>query len=121
MHQQVTQPATSDDQSIALAPAPNRRALPWLIALIVTGVFAVIASMRVAFPGVYYDELIQITPALECVKGPLGSSVSWMDQTRVTIHGHSLPTMTMQYLGSLKTIAYLPIAAWRGISPASVR
>jgi len=87
-------------------------------------VLAVYASLEVQdlrLPGLYYDELIQVVPALDVVRGGLWSSVNWIPSAEVSVFGHTLPLMTMDYMGSLKTFVFIPIVAAVGVSPESVR
>lgn len=83
--------------------------------------FLVLASIDLRLPGLYYDELFQLTTALAFVKGGLGSAVAWVPGTEVSIAGHPLPLMAHSYIGAVKTVAFVPVAAAFGISPASVR
>lgn len=80
-----------------------------------------LASWNIAVPGLYYDELIQIVPALAFAKGPFPSAVSWIPESEVWMFGRGLPLMTLDYIGAVKTIAYIPIGALFGVTPESVR
>ena len=92
-----------------------------MVALAAIAEFVAFAGYHIRLPGVYYDELFQLTPALAFVKGGLGSDVAWIPGTEISIAGHPLPLMAHTYIGSVKTIAFLPVAAAFGITPASVR
>ncbi|HEX6699561.1 MAG TPA: glycosyltransferase family 39 protein [Gaiellaceae bacterium] len=83
--------------------------------------FVALASYDLRVPGLYYDELFQLTTALAFVKGGLGSAVAWVPGTEVSLAGHPLPLMAQSYIGAVKTVAFIPVAAVFGISPASVR
>jgi 4-amino-4-deoxy-L-arabinose transferase-like glycosyltransferase len=83
--------------------------------------FVALASFDVRLPGLYYDELFQLTTALAFVKGGLGSAVAWVPGTEISIAGHPLPLMAHSYIGAVKTVAFVPVVAVFGISPASVR
>jgi 4-amino-4-deoxy-L-arabinose transferase-like glycosyltransferase len=83
--------------------------------------FVALASVDISLPGLYYDELFQLTTALAFVKGGLGSAVAWVPGTEVSIGGHPLPLMAHSYIGAVKTAAFVPVAAAFGISAASVR
>src|SRR5438477_7424395 len=83
--------------------------------------FVVVAGLHVRVPGLYYDEVFQDTSALAFVKGGLGSHVAWLPGTQVALLGHPLPLMANSYIGAVKTIAFVPVAALFGITPASVR
>ncbi|HYZ76628.1 MAG TPA: glycosyltransferase family 39 protein [Gaiellaceae bacterium] len=91
------------------------------LALAGIAAFVALASFDIRVPGLYYDELFQLTTALAFVKGGLGSAVAWVPGTEVSIAGHPLPLMAHSYIGAVKTIAFVPVAAAFGISPASVR
>src|SRR5207244_1498251 len=47
--------------------------------------------------------------------------VAWVPGTEVSIAGHPLPLMAHSYIGAVKTVAFVPVAAGFGITPASVR
>jgi len=83
--------------------------------------FCALASVDISLPGLYYDELFQLTTALAFVKGGLGSTVAWVPGTEISIAGHPLPLMAHSYIGAVKTIAFVPVAAAFGISATSVR
>jgi 4-amino-4-deoxy-L-arabinose transferase-like glycosyltransferase len=91
------------------------------IALGGLAVFLALASFDVRVPGLYYDELFQLTTSLAFVKGGLGSAVAWVPGTEISLAGHPLPLMAHSYIGAVKTVAFVPVAAVFGISPASVR
>jgi hypothetical protein len=83
--------------------------------------FVLLASLSIRLPGLYYDELFQLTTALAFVNGGLGSAVAWVPGTEISLAGHPLPLMAHSYIGAVKTVAFVPVAAAFGISPASVR
>lgn len=84
--------------------------------------FALLAAWNIDLPGIYYDELIQVTPALRFVKGnSMQSQTFGLGQTEVGIYGHRIPLMTMGYIGAVKTIAFVPLAATMDLSPKSIR
>jgi hypothetical protein len=80
-----------------------------------------LATRDVDLPGLNYDELLQLTPALAFAKGGLSSAVAVIPKTELHLLGHDLPLMILPYLGSVKTISFVPVAALFGISPESVR
>jgi hypothetical protein len=83
--------------------------------------FALLAAWNIDLPGLYYDELIQVTPALRFVKGSLHSQAHGIGETEIGIHGHRIPLMTMGYIGAVKTIAFVPLAATMDLGPRSIR
>lgn len=94
---------------------------PAVVALAGIAAFVGLAGYHIRLPGLYYDELFELTPALAFVKGGLGSDVAWVPGTQIWIHGHPLPLMAHTYIGAVKTIAFVPVAAAFGITPTSVR
>jgi hypothetical protein len=92
---------------------------------------AVIAAVLLAYasltltdlrvPGIYYDELIQVVPALDLVHGKLWSSAGGISSSNVSLFGRDFSLMTMEYMGALKTIILLPVVAIAGITPESLR
>jgi 4-amino-4-deoxy-L-arabinose transferase-like glycosyltransferase len=89
--------------------------------LAVLGAFASLAVADLRAPGLYYDELIQVVPALAFVRGGLWSSVNWLPSTEISLFGRDLPLMTMPYIGALKTVVFIPVVALAGVTPESVR
>jgi Dolichyl-phosphate-mannose-protein mannosyltransferase len=83
--------------------------------------FVVVAGLHIRVPGLYYDEVFQETTALAFVKGGLASQPAIVPGSEISILGHPLPVMANSYIGAVKTIAFSPVAAAFGISPASVR
>ncbi len=99
-------------------------ARPTLSSVTVVAILAAyggLALQDLRLPGLYYDELIQVVPALDVVRGGLWSSVNWIPSAQISIVGHQLPLMTMDYMGALKTILFIPIVAAAGVTPESVR
>ena len=86
--------------------------------------YIVIASNKIAVPGFHFDELIQIVPALSALNGNhVHANVpgAGVEGTYLFLFGRSLPLMIMNYIGAVKTFAFIPIAAIFGITPESVR
>lgn len=93
--------------------------LPVLGALIV---FVLLAAWNVDLPGLYYDELTQVQSALRFVKGDAyRSQAEGIGQTEIAIRGHRLPLMAMGYVGAVKSIAFVPLAATVPLGPRSIR
>jgi hypothetical protein len=81
-----------------------------------------LASWDLRLPGLYYDELIQIVPALQLARGPLASPVGFGPPGgQVLLFGHVIPFMTMAYMGAVKQFAFLPVAWLVGTTPESIR
>jgi 4-amino-4-deoxy-L-arabinose transferase-like glycosyltransferase len=78
-----------------------------------------LSDLRV--PGLYYDEMIQVVPALAVARGDLWSTVNWLPSTEISVFGRDVPLMTMPYMGALKTIIFIPIVGLAGTTPESVR
>jgi hypothetical protein len=101
-----------------LLPRPD---LSTAVVVASVAAFVAVAALHVRVPGLYYDEVFQDTTALAFVKGGLGSQVAWVPGTQVTLLGHPLPLMAHSYIGAVKTISFVPVAALFGITPGSVR
>jgi hypothetical protein len=95
--------------------------LPGTIAISAIAVFCWLATWQIMLPGLYYDELIQIVPALDIVRGPLTSYVGGIPESRVQLFGRTIALMTMDYMGAVKQFAFLPVAALAGVTPESIR
>src|SRR6266851_9819735 len=99
---------------------PFFRALPCGL-LAVFALYASLALRDVRVPGLYADELIQVDPALDFVRGGLWSAVNGLPASDVWLFGRALPLMTMDYMGALKTFIFIPVVALAGVGPESVR
>jgi 4-amino-4-deoxy-L-arabinose transferase-like glycosyltransferase len=98
----------------------TRRLLAWALALLPALVFARISMQDIRLPGFYYDELIQVTPALRFLRrGDFGPA--WTQTSVVSIHGHPFQLMTMDYMGGVKTALLVPLLAFATASPEVVR
>jgi hypothetical protein len=126
---QEADPKTDADQSHHESMIPQRAQsriplrMPVASLIVSTAAlgFMVVATWNVALPGLYYDELITTVPSLDFAKGPFPSAVSWVPESQVWIHGHSIPLMIMSYIGAVKTIIYVPVATLFGFTPESLR
>lgn len=100
----------------------DRPALWWKLTILTAAVFfALLAAWNIDLPGLYYDELIQVSPALRLVKADVQSQTSGKPTSEIRFHKRQLPLMTMGYLGGLKTILFVPIAAAVRLGPKSIR
>lgn len=90
---------------------------PFLLALL----FLIIATHDLALPGLYGDEAIQITPALQVVEQRSDQLFNGLPRTQVPIGERRFPLMIVRYMGALKPLLFLPIAAAAGSSIYTVR
>ncbi len=106
-----------------MRPSEDSHAVYWNLAILgAVTAFVLLAASHIRLPGLYYDELIQVTPALHFVKGDAMNSQSIeLSNTAIGFQGHRLPLMTMGYIGAVKTIAFVPIAAALTLGPESIR
>lgn len=88
--------------------------LQWFILLaplIIILLYVLIASYRLRFPGVQYDEALYVNAALGGV-----------DQTTfLTKTFHGLPVLLMPYIGALKSYIFFPVFALFGVSAITMR
>ncbi len=95
---------------------------PWLLALIPFALFIAVATHDLALPGFYGDEALQISPAVDYIRGDeMGLTIDGLPETRFTIADRSISLMTMRYIGALKTLLFVPFAAAFGNSIYIVR
>jgi MYXO-CTERM domain-containing protein len=96
-------------------------------AAVLVGAFALCCVLALALvgrdlerPGLYYDETIQATPALDFLAG--GGRPAHVPGARaVWLFGGWFPLMTQPYMGALKSQLLVPVFALFGASPASLR
>src|SRR4051812_32815834 len=93
----------------------------YAIVALALALFAVLATRSIDQPGLYYDELIQIAPAQSFIDGGIPRNNGFGTGPAITIAGHQLQSMTMPYIGALKTALFTPVAAIFGVSAPSVR
>lgn len=99
-----------------------KRNTRWKLAIAAAVVlFELLAGWNIKLPGLYYDEVIQISPALNFVKGRMRSQTFAGVGSEFEFHGRTLPSVSLGYLGGLKTIAFVPIAATAELSPRTIR
>jgi hypothetical protein len=98
------------------SPAPAR-----LVAAAAVALYVVLASRFTADPGLYTDEVISQVTALNFAKGPLASDAVFGYGPDLRLGEHVMPVMLFRYFGSLKSIAFTPVAALADMTPESVR
>src|SRR4051794_9356234 len=93
----------------------------YAVLALAVALFALLATRSIDQPGLYYDELIQIAPAQSFVDGGTPANNGFGTGPAITISGHELQSMTMPYVGALKTVLFTPVAAVFVVSATSVR
>jgi hypothetical protein len=104
-------------------PEGSRRAtsLVWAFVAFVSTCYYVAYNLRLAgASGLYYDELIQVAPAMEFLH-PSGNSPWSGTGPVIGIGSHRLALMTMPYIGAVKQVLLMPVLAIWGASPLSIR
>lgn len=128
--------STSAAQAVEIAPAPlyseasgsdataqqQRPVRGWLRdAVIITAavlLFFVLSLQNITLPGLYYDEALDVVPAMQVLQG---APLQPVRDAAVTVGGRTLPLMVMDYVGTVNTYLALPIFAVMGVSVTSVR
>jgi hypothetical protein len=88
----------------------NRRYLPNALAIAAAFVFVLVASHRIALPGLYMDEVDFVNAARG---GP--------DNSMIYARLGSVPLLIMPYLGALKAWLYAPVFWLFGVSALTIR
>jgi len=114
----VNEAATIERIVVCRATCWHSTSAPLLGVALIIGAFAGLALQNLQLPGLYNDEMIQVVPALNVIHGGMPSPVSG---TEISLFHHAVPIMTMDYIGSLKTLLFVPVVALAGVSPESVR
>lgn len=94
---------------------------PLAVSLCLVLLVVLLAGRDLQLPGLYGDEIIQITPLLPFIGHYLPVLFNGVPETQVTLAGRPFPLMTMHYIGSLKTMLYAPVGIAFGISTSSIR
>jgi len=97
-----------------LQPAANSHRylpIPDLIAMFAIGIYLVLASCNLRYPGIYFDEALFINASLG----------GHYEDSFIAYRIFGVPVMTMQYIGALKSLLYTPIFALFGVNPSTIR
>lgn len=88
---------------------------PLVLAL---ALFLALSLKNIDLPGLYYDEALDVVPAMQLL---LGQPVEPVRGVAVHIAGRALPLMIMDYVGTVNTYLALPVFAVLGVQALSVR
>ena len=111
------QPGAGDQPSKGreIAAPGARDAIVLAIAVVV---FLALSLQNIALPGLYYDEALDVVPAMQLLQG---TPVEPVRGAGLTLAGRTFPLMVMDYVGTVNTYLALPLFAVLGISVTSVR
>lgn len=91
--------------------------LPALPVLVLLG----LALPNLRLPGLQYDELYYVPPAVRLLYGELGGEPIAIDPSTIYLWGRPFPLMFNYYTSFLRTYLALPVFAVCGVTPESVR
>ncbi|RIK81358.1 hypothetical protein DCC62_02420 [candidate division KSB1 bacterium] len=91
--------------------------LPALPVLVLLG----LALPNLRLPGLQYDELYYVPPAVRLLYGELGGEPIAIDPSTINLWGRPFPLMFNYYTSFLRTYLALPVFAVCGVTPESVR
>lgn len=91
--------------------------LPALPVLVLLG----LALPNLRLPGLQYDELYYVPPAVRLLYGQLGGEPIAIDPSTIYLGGRPFPLMFNYYTSFLRTYLALPVFAVCGVTPESVR
>lgn len=80
-----------------------------------------LALPNLRLPGLQYDELYYVPPAVRLLYGQLGGEPIAIDPSTIYLLGRPFPLMFNYYTSFLRTYLALPVFAVAGITPESVR
>ena len=117
--QRDTESPGSDATSGTLStPYPLPRILHAAIVGMAVMLFSALSLKNIALPGLYYDEALDVVPAMQLLQGmPLEP----VRGAYLSVAGHPLPLMIMDYVGTVNTYLALPVFAVFGVNVTSVR
>jgi hypothetical protein len=101
------------------APAPRRFRRAQLIPLLALFLYWSLAAHQLSLPGLYYDEALDLPPALDLAQGRPARLMP--HDPGVTVLGRTLPLMILDYLGTVSTYLTLPLFAVMGANWVVVR
>jgi Dolichyl-phosphate-mannose-protein mannosyltransferase len=89
-----------------------------LIAGVALALFLALSLKNITLPGLYYDEALDVVPAMQVL---LGQPVEPVRGAAITIAGRTFPLMIMDYVGTVNTYLAIPLFAVAGVNVTSVR
>ncbi len=89
-----------------------------VVLAIAVAIFLVLSLKNITLPGLYYDEALDVVPAMQLLQG---TPVELVRNAGLTIAGHTFPLMVMDYVGTVNTYLALPLFAVLGVNVTSVR
>ncbi|RMD94911.1 MAG: phospholipid carrier-dependent glycosyltransferase [Calditrichaeota bacterium] len=89
--------------------------------LILTAVYLALALPHLKLPGIQYDEVYHVPPAVAILKGHLGGEPVQIDPSVIHLFGRPFPLMFNYYTGFVKTYLCLPFFAVFGFNVFSIR
>lgn len=89
-----------------------------LLAGLAVVLFLALSLKNIDLPALYYDEALDVVPAMQLVQG---TPVEAVRGAGVDIGGRTLPLMVMDYVGTVNTYLAVPLFALLGVSVTSVR
>lgn len=93
----------------------------WLISLGFGFLFCVFMSQNFWLPGPHYDEVFAAAPAVNFYENRYETIPMQIDPSTVTLMGREMPLMLLTYLGSLKSMIYVPVFILFGDSLPVIR
>lgn len=106
-----------------LYPASRLYPVSWIvrdlfIVAVAVTLFLALSLKNITLPGLYYDEALDVVPAMQLLQG---APVEPVRGAALTIGGRVLPLMVMDYVGTVNTYLAIPVFAVFGVSVTSVR
>ncbi len=99
----------------------SRVKVHWLLILIPLVVYLAFAVPNITLPGTYYDEVLQVLPAMDAVGYPITPDYILLPRTVIGIGDLRLPFMTTSYLGALESMIFVPVFAILPVTVTVVR
>jgi 4-amino-4-deoxy-L-arabinose transferase-like glycosyltransferase len=91
-----------------MRPSSAWRPGPWRIApLLALLLYAALALHQLSLPGFYYDEALDLVPALEMAQGRPATLMP--NDPGLTVFGYTAPLMILDYMGTVSTYLFTPI------------
>ena len=91
------------------------------LVLILAMAYVLLAGRAIWLPGIYYDEMFQVVPAIATVKGGVNGPFTQVEGSVIHVGGHPFPLLLLPYLGSIEAGILVPIFAMAGVSVPVIR
>ncbi len=93
----------------------------WLVLLASAIVYLALAIANLDLPGLYYDEVLQVLPAMNIVGYDVGQDFYYVPRSIINLGARPFPMLIMPYTGALEVAIFVPVLGLFGVSTGTIR